>query len=404
MPKTPDTALQKERTSAEKLVSAVFSGLEHEGGAAISARSLSAAAGLPVSSIYYHFGSVEQLLETAQREAHTAAERWCDAQLDAIGAGAPALGPVLAGLIDDWCETQRTLAFVRREAELAALRDPAQTPISAAWETLWGRFWEALCGRLGIGDMAQSTAWFFDGASALHLLRWRRPVDRAALSELCDHWAGWLDGRVGGAAPWFERARADAAALLPPPPPGDAVADAIADAAADTISQRGVAGLTHRAVAAAAGVTLGVVSYKFRTSADLLQGAFEAIYRRMAPEVGETRPLPPLTRAEARTKLEGLGPERAHQLAAEELFMAAARTSALQPLAARLRYLRGRSSGRFLQGLVGPERTIAPIDAAIISALASGRSRAQICSGRTTRTPGADYAALLARLDCASAK
>ncbi|MGF7149007.1 DNA-binding transcriptional regulator YbjK [Sphingomonas zeicaulis] len=396
MPDTPLPPAVAAPTSPEKLVSAVFSVLEREGAAAISARPLAAAAGLPVSSIYYHFGDLEQLLESTQQAARHAATRWCEEQLSAIGTGAPSIGPVLAALADDWCEMQRPLAFARREAQLAALRDPRHIAGSAKWDALWQGFWDDLAARLGLADMANALAWLFDGVTGLHLLRWRRPVDRAALTELCQGWAGWLDGRIGSAAPWFERARAGAGELLPPPPPDDAVADAVAAAAARTIAARGVAGLTHRAVAAEAGVTLGVVSYKFRTSAELLQGAFEAIYRRMTQESGLDAPLP--NRAEALAAMDGLLPERTHMLAAEELFMACARNPALQPFAARLRYLRGRTSGRMLQGMLGPDRPASVIDGAIISAFASGRNRACICSGRAPG-PDSDYAPLLARLD-----
>lgn len=396
MPDTPPPPAAAAPTSPKKLVSAVFFVLEQEGAAAISARPLAAAAGLPVSSIYYHFGDLEQLLESAQQEARLAATRWCEEQLSAIGSGALAVGPVLAALADDWCEKQRPLAFARREAQLAALRDPRHVAGSAKWDALWHGLWDELAARLGVPDMAAALAWLFDGVTGMHLLRWRRPVDRAALTELCDGWAGWFDGRIGASAPWFEHARADAAELLPPPPPDDAVADSVAAAAARTIAARGVAGLTHRAVAAEAGVTLGVVSYKFRTSAELLQGAFEAIYRRMTQDGGLDAPLP--SRTEALAALDGLLPERAHMLAAEELFMACARNPALQPFAARLRYLRGRTSGRMLQALLGAARPISVIDGAIISAFATGRNRAHICSGRPAG-PGSDYAPLLARLD-----
>ena len=398
MSATLSTPIAIAPTSPQKLVFSALYVLEHEGAAAIAARPLAAAAGLPVSSIYYHFGDLEHLLESAQREARMDASRWCDAQLEAVGRGAPAVGPLLAALVDDWCETQRPLAFARREAQLAALRDPRHAAGSVQWDALWHRFWDELAARLGLADMAPSLAWLFDGVSGLHLLRWRRPVDRAALAELCDAWAGWMDGRIGRHSPWFERARTDAGAMLPPPPPDDAVADAVAAAAARTIALRGVAGLTHRAVAAEAGVTLGVVSYKFRTSGELLQAAFDAIYRRITQDGGGEPSRPLSSRAEALVALDGLLPERADQLAVEELIMASVRNPALQSAAARLRYLRGRTSGRVLQALLGPERAVAPIDGAIISAFLSGRGRAHICSGRAS-APGDDCLPLLARLD-----
>ncbi|MGK6319640.1 TetR/AcrR family transcriptional regulator [Sphingomonas sp. DT-204] len=344
-------------------------------------------------------------METAHSEAHARAARWCEAQIGAIrgeARGAAAMGPLLAALIDDWCETRRTLAFAWRESELMALRDARHVASCGKWHTLWLGFWQEVCAGLGIPEMATDTTWMFEGASALHLLRWRRPLDRAALSELCHGWAGWLEGRLAAPAVWFELARRDATALITPPAPDDPVADAIASAAAATIARRGVAALTHRAVAAEAGVTLGMVSYKFRTSADLLHAAFEAIYRRMVPQsTSELAAMPDIGREEALARIEVGFPAREDMLGADELLTACARDPAFQAFAAQLRYLRGRTSGRYFQALMGRDRPIAPIDAAIFSALLSGRSRAHLCGGRTL-TDGAssgDFTALLARLD-----
>jgi len=49
--------------------------------------------------------------------------------------------------------------------------------------------------------------------------------------------------------------------------------EAIARAVLEVIARRGVAGCTHRAVAAAAGIPVGSVSYYFPTVDDLLEGA-----------------------------------------------------------------------------------------------------------------------------------
>ncbi len=398
---TEDAAI----SSPQKLVYTTLLAWKREGAAGISARALAGAAGLPVSSIYYHFGDLEHLLESSQSEARAEASRWCEAQLAAIQGevrGAAALGPLLATLVDDWCETRRTLAFAWRECQLMALRDTRHLASSAKWDALWQGFWQEICARLELADMAVATAWVFDGASAMHLLRWRRPVDRAALSELCDGWAGWLDGRLAAPAAWFELARRDAAALIPPPPHDDPVADAVATAAAATVAQRGIAALTHRAVAAGAGVTLGVVSHKFRTSADLLHAAFEAIYRRMVPHsASELAAVPEIGREEALVRLDSGLPAREDLLGADELLSASARDPAFHAFAAQLRYLRGRTSGRYFQALMGRDRPIGPVDAAIASALMAGRSRAYVCGGRarTPDTPTGDFTALLARLD-----
>jgi DNA-binding transcriptional regulator YbjK len=395
MPSKPSEQGEKAHLSAQKLIASTLSAWELEGSGGVSGRSLAGSAGLPMSAIYYHFGDLERLLETAQAEARAETERWCAAQLDAIGAdvgGPAALGPLMAALIDDWCETRRTLAFARREAQVMAMRDERHAPLSAKWDDLWQDFWRKICERLDLADLSTLTGWVFDGASGLHMMRWRRPVDRAALSELCDGWGRWADGRVADESPWFEMAKRDALALMPPPPPEDETAKAIAVAAATVVAQRGVTGLTHRAVAAEAGLTLGVVSYKFRTSADLLKAAFDTIYRRLAPSTSE--PLPAAGGSKARPPL-----GRADLLGTEELSVAAARDPAFSAFAAQLRYLRGAASGRVVQRELGPDVRMGPIDAAIASCLMGGRVRAYVAGGRAQDPDPqhGDFGPLLAR-------
>lgn len=401
--------MEREQISTPvKLISATLHAWEREGAAGAAARAISRAAGLPVSSIYYHFGTFEHLLVTAQGEALAAAEQWCALQIDAVQGdvdGARALGLLLATVIDDWCETQRPLAFAWVECQLMALRDPAYCAACAQWDALWQRFWGEICERLGLADVAGPTAWLFNSTSRLHLLRWRRPVDRAALSDLCDGWAGWLDGRLASPAPWFDHARRNTTGLLPPPPTNDASADTIATAAAAIIARQGIRALTYRAVAAEAGVTLGMVSYKFRTIGDLLQAAFEVIYQRIAPPaVMEAFAAHSFSREEALSRISAI-PMREDLLASDELLAASARAPELQALVARLRYDRGRSTGPMLQALLGDDRPIAPIDAAIFSGILSGRSRAYACSGGVAAPDPlagltGDFAALLVRLGC----
>ena len=55
--------------------------------------------------------------------------------------------------------------------------------------------------------------------------------------------------------------------------------DRIIEACLDVIAERGVAGTSHRVVAAAAGVPLGSMTYHFDGMADLLHQAFDQIGR-----------------------------------------------------------------------------------------------------------------------------
>ncbi|RZK01182.1 MAG: TetR/AcrR family transcriptional regulator [Novosphingobium sp.] len=395
-------ALDNAEKTPRRLVSAVLSAWETQGTTGATARNLAALAHIPVSSIYHHFGDMEHLLQAAQDDALQAANRWCDRQVELVhGArakGPAALGSLLAAIIDDWCETQRTLAFAFRQSQLMALRDLQHRPTRAHWSAAWRSLWQRICGHLDLADVALATAWFFEGAIALHLLRWRRPVDRAALEELCHGWADWLDGHLAGPSPWFDGARDAAAALAAAQrlAPAETNAASIAAAAARTIERHGIVGLTHRAVAAEAGVTLGVVSHRYRTSADLLNAAFEAIYCRMVP-TEETREPKPMPRQEATDLLQNAYARRENALGLEELSVATARDPAFAGFAAQLRYLRGRSSGPYFQAILGTERSISVIDAAIFSAFLSGRGNA--CLHEDWPATAADVSPLLARLN-----
>ncbi|MCW1430670.1 TetR/AcrR family transcriptional regulator [Novosphingobium sp. JCM 18896] len=401
MPGELSNILENGGKTPERLVSAVLFAWESQGSAGMTARNLAALAHIPVSSIYHHFGSMEHLLQVAQGDACAAAGRWCERQIELSSGGKiggpRALGSLLATLIDDWCETQRSLAFAFRQSQLMALRDPAHREKRTPWSALWREFWKEICDHLDLGDVAQGTAWLFEGLIALHLLRWRRPIDRAALEELCRGWADWLDGRLAGPSPWFDLARREAMALATQRPVGvETNASSIAAAAARTIEQHGIAGLTHRAVAAEADVTLGVVSHRYRTSADLLNAAFEAIYSRMVPQGEPEERLRTLGRQEAIGHLEGAFAPRANALGLEELSVATARDPAFAGFAAQLRYLRGRSAGPYFQAILGSDRPISPIDAAIFSAFLSGRGNA--CLHEDWTATAADAAPLLTRL------
>lgn len=385
--------------SPRKLITSALSAWEVGGAAEISARGLAAMAGLPVSAIHYHFGGLGHLLDAAQAEAIASARRWSEAQWEAVGTAATApamLGPLLACFIDDWCERQRRLAFAWREGQLMVLRDPDRTSPAHQWDQLWQDYFDRLCARMGVSAFGVLTKWFFDSASALHMLRWRRPVDRAALEELCAGWAAWISGGLAPQNDWFAVAQADAQALAAWPDETDPVAEAVAHAAAQVLSQRGVTGLTHRAVATEADLTLGIVSYKYRTSADLLRAAFDALYRRMLSR-GPSRidEDAPMTAREAIGYVEQGLPNRADMLGSDELMVATARDPQFQAFAAQLRYLRGRASGRILQAVVGPDRSISAIDGAIFSALIGARGRARITGGMSGPD---DFAPLAGRL------
>jgi AcrR family transcriptional regulator len=377
-----------EQGPARRLVLAVWHLWETRGHAAISARLLAQEAGVPISSLYNHFPSLDHVFLQAQQEALDAAQRWCAAQLEQLFTppailAQGALAPVLAAVIDEWAQGQRTLAFAWREGFLLARRDARFMPHWQSWRTLWGDFWQRVCDACGLGPFGAWTGFFFEGETALHMLSWRRVLDRACLEEICLGWQAWLGGHLVAEGPWRQRARETALASFPELPIHDALTQHIAGAAADVVEHQGMARLTHRAVAAQAQVSLGMVSSRFRTSLDLVRAAFEAIYQRLAAPQEDPQEPPQDSGATGTLGqiMPGLTGERmklGDRLAIEELMLTVARQDSFQPFAPQLRYLRGRTSGHVLRVMAGGNVTVSPLDAAIFSDLISGMQRAGI--------------------------
>lgn len=255
-----------------------------------------------------------------------------------------------------------------------AVKQASFIPLARRWTTLWSGFWTELCERLSIAHHATTTARFFAGESGFHLVPWNRQIDRAALGQVCAGWSAWLCGQVSSSSPWRDRAQALAGAGLVLPPLRDDVAERIAATAGAIVERSGVAGLTYRAVALDAGLTLGVVSHKFRTGADLLAAAFDALYRRAAAKTaGELADLPAMQpKVLVHELAETVVRKFAGSLGLDELLLACARNPALRPFGGHLRYLRGRTSRHYLAALLGPARPIHHIDAAILSSFLVG--------------------------------
>lgn len=101
----------------------------------------------------------------------------------------------------------------------------------------------------------------------------------------------------------------------------------IADAAIAVVAERGVEGVTHRAVAAAAGVPLGSTTYHFATLDDLLGEALRtAAQHNIARLRAWERDLPAgadLAAALADLCVRGLEEERAQTVVEYELYVAA---------------------------------------------------------------------------------
>lgn len=366
------------KSSDIRLIDAVIDIWETGGADAVSARQLSANADVPASSIYHHFRSLEQLLVLAQERAQRDARLWGQdrlAQMDGLSTDSRAFPGFFAGLVDDWVHDQRGVAFAWREGQLLRTKSPAGAQVRAGWRTLWRDFWEQACDRFGLSHGVDMVDHLFENEAFLHMLKWRRAVDRAGLDELAQGIGAWLMGEAMPASPWRDFARNLAMAQAPEPPDHDPTTARIAEAAAALVEEAGPSGVTHRAVAERAELTLGVVSHKLRTKSELLQAGYEGIYVEAASRV---RARASAAAADAAAALDGIADfltvSRGGR-GVDALHLAVARDAALRPFGLQLRYLRGATS-RSLLSLLRPDHPEpGHLEAAILSGFLAAVTR-----------------------------
>lgn len=379
-----------ENSSRDALIAATLAAWVAHACSELSARSIASSAGLNASAIYYYFDDLEHLYEVTLSEAIIAAESWIRVRRAALDEPVmitdlpgDAFAPLLASLIDDWCEQARPLAFAWRECQLLAARNPRFAPLRDAWNALWRDFCADICGRFGATWAAEATFFFFDSESLLHLMRSSRTVDRAALDESAQTWTRWMAGRLPSETPWrgVARERARAAETTAEIPEGNL--RIIAAAAARLLAANGAGAVTHRLVATTAGLTLGVVSHKCKRTEDLLKLAYSEIYVELTgglPDRPSRNPAPPE---------KGAQPDQSRLLAIDELVLAAARGRVGAGLIGLLRYLRGSTSVYTVRERVNCTELESLALAAVYSSIAMGYWRS--ASRTTGMDAGADY-------------
>ncbi|MBB5122577.1 transcriptional regulator [Streptomyces eurocidicus] len=113
----------------------------------------------------------------------------------------------------------------------------------------------------------------------------------------------------------------------------------ITAATEQVIAERGIEGLTHRAVAEKAGVPLGATTYHFATKDDLITAALQRAVDRYAAYLEDWAARRPDLTADqlvvllTDVLLDCFGPQRDQQVLEFELYLAALRRPALRPIA-----------------------------------------------------------------------
>ncbi|MEV6767228.1 TetR family transcriptional regulator [Nocardia sp. NPDC051030] len=115
----------------------------------------------------------------------------------------------------------------------------------------------------------------------------------------------------------------------------------IAAATERVIAERGIEGLTHRAVAAMAGMPLGATTYHFATKDDLIEAALRRAVDRFAVYLEDWRAANPrldpgeLVVALADSMMYTIEDQHDRNILESELYLAALRRPALRPIADR---------------------------------------------------------------------
>lgn len=153
--------------------------------------------------------------------------------------------------------------------------------------------------------------------------------------------------------------------------------DRIAVAALEIALARGVGAVSHRAVAAAAGVPLGSTTYHFRDLDDLLVAAVERAAGAWAEHLDAWSARidagTPLEAAACDLVLDLLGHDRARAVAEYELYLAAVRRPALEDATRAWAAICTTVLERHTDARTAQALTVA-IDGLVLNALATGRT------------------------------
>ncbi len=372
-----------------------------------SVRSIARLADANPSAINYNLGGIEQLYRLVFQQAADDTALWLAARLDDtadLPADAAGAGAVLEYVIRAWVSERRDLALLYQEALSWAAVDPG---LMQGWTRAWRDFWAAVAGRCGLDrDRGRMMNLFFQSEALHHLSPWRPAVEDAALRDLCDHFGWvWLGGPrrapSGGLQSTQALLHGENLVKLAP------AALNLALAAVVVVQEKGLLGLTHRAVAAHAGVTVGAVTHYFRTAEDLVAGAIRGQVEELfqADDADGAAALdrgavPSLAKFAEGIEVSMESPAVARVLfARRSLFLAALRTEGSARAGAVVRFGYGRTSERILSPLIQADRDAIPLHAAVMSRLVSSLWIARLAEEPQTDDTGRLAREIVGRLD-----
>ena len=344
-----------------------------------SARSIARLADANPSAINYNLGGVEHLYKMVFEQAADEAVLWIEARIPDIAdlpsnsAGACA---ALEYVIRAWTSQARDLALLYQEALSWASADPS---LLRRWTRSWRDFWVAIALRCGLDETrGRMMNLLFQSEALYHLSPWSPAVESAALRDLCDHFGWvWLGAPRRAASGGVETAQArlhgeNLVKLAP-------AALNLALSAVAVVQDKGLLGLTHRAVAAHAGVTVGAVTHYFRTAEDLVAGAIRGQVEELfqAEDADSAAALERGAISSLAMFAEGIEGSVASPAVVKvlfgrrSLFLASLRAPDRARAGAVVRFGYGRTTERILSQIIQADRDAIPLHAAVMSRLVS---------------------------------
>jgi len=357
-PNTRPKARPKAPESRQLLNAA--SGIVADGGwAALTLRPLAERLEVSVTVLSNHYGTRAEVVAAICAAALAGEERLFGGWRAMLARLGPLDGATAADLADTILEqlsvAERSHSLLFIEALQASSWDDELRAVFAPWRDARMRFWADLGRQAGMPAAVADSGWlggyFIDELAysiCLHHLPSYRMLRRLCLRRLF----GVPHTGEGGAALFdalfdaLDYQDGEIAVSHGAPIAADWPGRA-AQASALALVERGVSALTHRAIAAAAGVPHTTLSYRFPTQHDLVVAGLEYIIANVLQAVdgGDRGTEPPPALARLRTGDGGLDVGRA----TFALALAAARMPRLVPSAADMRRCRGVNLLKLLQ-------------------------------------------------------
>lgn len=354
----------------------------------LSLRSVAQDAGTSLGSLNYRIGDkaalVAHLVEEERLERQAVHAAWL-ARVAGLDLGVPAvLAAIITAYLDQAATVRRDAALTGCELLLEAGLDPAGYPGIADLLKEEEDFWSGALVRRHEARAAvfgRAIACYCRDELPFSIAAGHDPDYRLLRAATIGRLAAGLAGRGDGLSLHFETLVAacgisPATAPLPVDLPAGSKKAELARYIADVIVDQGAASVTHRLVAAQAGVPNSSVAHHFRTRDDLLDAGMEALILEM------------------RRELNGAGePDSARRYGpavirtTHSIALAAARDQAMVPFALDMRRRRAenvhRAVGEAIGGATGLDRAASQAAVLILvgaglAALACGRSEQDV--------------------------